>query len=272
MREESAIHGRSVSASESQIAIHGIGETVDHSAQKPILPPSETDSKPKPASSLRRWLLRGAACGLIVLSIAAGLLWTAHSSLNYQPDFYKAALVEQKPAAVRKQLAKEFVQTTLHLAQSVEREPEWNFDFTQEQVNSWLAEELPRQFGKLIPPEVTEPRVGFVGNEVEFAAQYRYKGVSTVIHGRLRPWVAEERVIAFELQSLKAGLVPVPLDKSLEEVTRDLTQRGVRVEWKQGAQGDVLYLHLDRHVDADVRITEVSISQGTLRIAGQKVR
>jgi len=166
--------------------------------------------------------------GGVLLFLAAGVAGTL-LALYHTPTFYAAALTEPADPQVRKQQAKRFVQTTMQLVDGIRNADRWSEEFSQEQVNSWLAEELPGQYRDWLPDGVREPRVRFDDGTLELAFQYDKGTWRGVVSGKVRPWVSGPGEIALEIQSLRAGLVPIPLDEVLQEVATELNNVGWRI-------------------------------------------
>ncbi len=59
----------------------------------------------------------------------------------------------------------------------------WSAVFTDEQINGWLAADLPEKFPQLLPPEIQDPRVVFAPGQLQLAC--RYTGSRT--HDRRQP-------------------------------------------------------------------------------------
>ena len=97
----------------------------------------------------RRWI----ALGLVVaaLLVVPTALWVL---LTYQPEFYRNVAIispERRHAEARK-----FVAQSLQLRNDNVNEPIWEAVFTDEQVNSWLEEDLVEHFSDQIH-QVTVP-------------------------------------------------------------------------------------------------------------------
>src|SRR5206468_3695095 len=86
--------------------------------------------------------------------------------VTHQPDFYRrtSAIAPERRHAE----AKDFVARSLQLRNDIVNEPLWEAVFTDEQVNSWLAEDLVEHFADQIPQNVHDPRVLFELDRVNF--------------------------------------------------------------------------------------------------------
>lgn len=202
---------------------------------------------------------------LAVCAAGGSLFW----ALVQVPDFYEEELATPIDPAVRKAAAKMFVQQTLRLADDIQHADRWSQEFTQRQVNSWIAEELHLKYAKLVPPGVSRPRVRFLDQTVLIGFRFEQKRFSGIVSLRLKPWVSQLNQLTLEVLSVRAGLVPIPLDNVLGEVTRQLEYAGWQTEWRQNDGNDVLIVHLDRPGRNQPVLESVDVAEGVLRIRGE---
>ncbi len=206
--------------------------------------------------------------GLIVLLVATipGLAWV---SLTHQPGFYRAMV--QLPRGEREVKAKRFMAQSLQLRNDICNEPTWEALFTDQEVNAWLAEDLVTHFADQLPPEVHEPRVVFELDRVTLAFQLDQGPFSSVIWVVARPHVPEGNVIELTLEKIRAGVLPVPADRILDRITAYAREHGLNVQWRVGEEGlPIVTLRYtpDSQRD-DVKLEQVQIQQGQIRLAGQ---
>jgi hypothetical protein len=205
---------------------------------------------------------------LILIGGALGL------SLKHQPAFYKAALADKVPVETRREQATQFEQTTLQLVNEIRFEDHWSHEITDDMVNAWLAEELPRKFGDALPPDVAAPRVKFEQGHVLLAFQARRGMWHGVISSRIRAWVSGPNELALEMESTRIGLVPIPIDEILGDLVKKLTDAGWRLEWKNSGKRDVLVINLDSDDLSEegprAVLESVDIEPKRLRISGRR--
>ena len=205
--------------------------------------------------------------GLLVVSCAAiGLHWAA----NQRPDFYQEALAKSPPAAVREKAARQFAEQTAQLVRDLQYSPAWEQEFTQTQVNAWLAEEMPKRYGDKIPRGVSDPRVEFVDGTIRIGFQLTSKRFDGVVSLELRPTVPEPNRLAITVESLYAGLLPLAPVSFTDDVSRQLDRYNVEHEWRVEEGLHVLYATVvptrgDRPV-----LEEIAVDNEKLRIAGHR--
>ena len=203
---------------------------------------------------------------LAVCAVGGSLFW----ALVQVPDFYQEELATPVDPEVRRAVAKKFVQQTLRLADDIAHADDWSQEFTQRQVNSWLAEELHAKYAKLVPPGVSRPRVRFLDKTVLIGFRFEQKRFSGIVSLRLKPWVSQPNQLTLEVMSVRAGLVPIPLDDVLGTITRRLEYSGWQTEWRQHDGNDVLIVHLERPGPHRPVLESVDVAEGVLRIHGER--
>lgn len=210
----------------------------------------------------------------LVTSLAAltgGAVWL----LTHQPGFYRAALLTHISPDERNRQSEQFVKATLQLVNEIRNEERWSQEFSEQAINSWLAEELPVKYAEWLPPDVADPRVKVEKGGVWIAFRTHRGAWSGVISGRLKVWVASPNELAIEIQSLSAGLIPIPLEDIVGRFVESMNDSGWRMQWKQSASGDVLVVSLDDAVSAEgsadrAVLEAVELLPGELRVAGRR--
>ena len=155
---------------------------------------------------------------LLLLAIGCGtgsVVW----ALRQVSGFYDEVLREEPNPAVCREEAKKFVQRTLQLIEKVQQFESWSEEFTQQQVNSWLAEELHHKYAELVPEGASDSRVRFSPGAIQIGFRFQRDGWNRVVSLKVKLWVPEPNHLAIEFKSVKAGLVPIPLENILQELT-----------------------------------------------------
>lgn len=217
---------------------------------------------------MRRY--RAVLGGLLVAVLAGGGAFALFWAVRQVPEFYEAAEAAQPDPIERQEAAKVFVQRTLNLVDGIQHADQWSEAFTQTQINSWLAEELYPNFGQLVPKGVSEPRVQLTEGVIEVGFRYHQPHWNSVVSVRARPWVPNPNQLAFEILSIRAGLVPIPLEHILHELSDHFEMEGWRVEWRELNGNDVVVLHLDRATSEQTVLEAIQITGGTIRVAGRR--
>jgi hypothetical protein len=211
----------------------------------------------------------GLVATLGVLALAAlggGVVW----ALLQVPDFYEEALTAQVEPTARKQAAETLVQQTMKLVDDINHENTWCEEFTQQQINSFLAEDLHEKYSDLMPKQVQDPRVFFSGGSIHVGFRYddkKYKGIVSV---KARPWIPAPNQLAVEIESVRAGLVPIPLEQIMTEIDKRIEAEGWHTRWTQRNGNDVVIVHFESTRKGDPVLESIEVANGTVRVAGRR--
>jgi hypothetical protein len=204
----------------------------------------------------------------VVLVTIPAIVWL---SLTYQPSYYRA--MTRSSRADRADRAKKFVAQSLQLRNDICNEPTWEAVFSDEEVNAWLAEDLITHFADQLPPEVDEPRLLFELDRITLAFQLRQRGIHSVITVVARPRVPEGNTVELTLEKIRAGILPVPADNFLDRIIDYARTHGVDVQWSRKDGYPVVVMRYTPNLDReDVRLEEVQIGNGQIRLAGRSDR
>ena len=166
--------------------------------------------------SRRRRLSLLIAGGLAVLTVLVllGLYW----AVRYEPAFYREALEIDPP--VLEKASDHMLQQTAALESAVRKKGRWEALFTAEQINGWLAVDRAKNHPDLMPPTWRDPRVAIDSKQVTIACRYQGAWLSSVLSLTVEPYVPEPNVLAVRIVRARAGLLPVPLGRVLDRLSR----------------------------------------------------
>lgn len=171
---------------------------------------------------------------LLGLCLGAGIaFWRA---LTYEPDFYRSA--RDIPAYRQESASQELEQTVRNLHDAVNRDSTWEQVFRDEDLNAWLATELPRQHARLLPTGVSEPRVAIGTERVRLAARWTAGSVSTVVSLECDVFrTPTPNEVGVRVRRVRAGAVPLSLDRWLDELKKaaQKSELPLRVESSDGS-------------------------------------
>ncbi len=207
--------------------------------------------------------------GLVVLAAIPLGLW---ASLTHKPKFYQT-LVEAQSGEDLEAEARNFVAQSLQLRNDIANEPTWEAVFSDREVNAWLAEDLITHFADQLPPEVHEPRISFEADRVTLAFGLDQGPVRSVIWVVARATVPEDNVVAFTLEKIRAGVLPVPPDRIVQTLTAQAKKNGLDITWTK--DGDFPVATIRYRADRarkDVVLERLNIRDGQIRLSGRSNR
>lgn len=189
---------------------------------------------------MARKIIRRILIGLFTLVVVAIIVaFVAYRASQAVPAFYRRVLVV---APEDSQLADDLERNVLELRNDVHKPGAWEAEFSDAQINSWLATELPKNFPRALPPGVSDPRVAVEDGRVHFACRFKGKKLQTVVSLRLDVSVTERpNVLMVRVDGARAGWLPIPFKRFMEDVTRIARDAGVGLRWTD-EEGDPVAL------------------------------
>jgi hypothetical protein len=205
----------------------------------------------------------------VVLLSAVGIAGVVAWALFQTPDFYREELSRPVAPVVRQSEAKVFIERTQQLVEDVKASDEWSQEFEQNQVNSWIIEELQGRYADLIPPGVSDPRIQFSDGSADLGFRYVRDNVTSVVSVRVRPFVPGPNQIGFEVSSIRAGLLPLPIQHVIDEAMRRTELTRLPIERKRSDDSDVFVVNLEGELPEGATVEHVAITRGRLIVKGR---
>lgn len=213
---------------------------------------------------VKRWL-RWFSVGILVIILAvAGLLW----SLARPPAFYAEEMARTVAPEVRLEQAKVVEQRTERVVESVKRGTAVVEKYEQEQLNNWLAQEVNTRSRDAIPAQIHDPRIRLGQGEVEivFRAEDPRTKVKTYVSVLARPEVTPPARLKVEILEVRAGALPLPMDKMLDEISGRLKKRGWNVAVSKSDGHDVVTIDFSAHLKKGAQIKSLQIDPGVITL------
>ncbi len=200
--------------------------------------------------------------------VAALAVLVAWQSVKQVPTFYRNSIElddEQRVAA-----SDECMQQAAMLAGDLQRSGRWQTVFTADQINGWLAIDLPKNFPDALPPEIENPRVDIQADEATLACTIHQNGQSTVVSISFDAYLVKPNVVGLRLQGVRAGLLPVPLSTVLEQISEAAQNCDIMLEWRQSHGDPVIMLTLpgDDENSAPLQLETIELRDGEIYVAG----
>jgi hypothetical protein len=206
----------------------------------------------------------------VLVAIAVPMGWSYYASQQV-PEFYEVAL-QVKPQKQRV-ASTEMFNTTMALVQDVRRRGKWEAEFTQPQVNGWLAVDLVENHAQLLDQRVSNPRVSLKAGRATLAYRYESATISTVVSVAFDVYLAKPNVVAVRIVKVRAGALPVPLKNVLDAIAEAANEAGWQIEWRQQAGDPVALVNVPEIRDEDdkskrLHLDEIEIRKGSVYLAG----
>ena len=222
-----------------------------------------------------RKFLRLAGLLVLLLILAGGAtLFLGYRATQQVPDFYDEAI--RLEPQVQQEAGDALEQHVLQLHNEVRQSGRWEAVFTDQQINGWLAYDLPRKFTEALPPGVSEPRVVIDSSQARIACRYESKRFRSVISLDLEIHLTEEpNVLAVRIHQARAGLLPLPLKRFLDEISAKAGTADVVVRWSQ-VEGDPVALvtvptRHELYPRREVHLETVELRDGEVYVAGRSL-
>jgi hypothetical protein len=209
----------------------------------------------------------------LLLAIAAVACFSVYRAARSVPDFYEAAVAEIPPEAGDK-AGDEFTATTVSLAGQARREGQWDAFFTDEQVNGWLAVDLPTKHPELLPTGYEQPRIRFAENGLQLGVRYKAPALTTVVWLDVDVQMTGTHEAALRFRRVRAGLLPLPLKQILDALTQVATDLELPLRWTN-TDGDptaVVGLPTLDNNGLQYDLESLQLSDGRLYVSGRTSR
>jgi hypothetical protein len=215
----------------------------------------------------RRSFLVGAGVFAVLIVGFFGGLWLL---LGFEPRQYtrQLATIDQQPLR-----SQEFLKVSTELVSQIAEGGPFKATFNAEQVNAYLAEGAYRDgTAKSYPEGISEPRVTFEAERIRLAFRYRSSLVNTVVSVSLKVWLpgGEPNLLAIQLESFRAGLIPISAQWLLEQISEVGRVNGVEVNWYryEGRPVAVLRFQADK-AKPTIKLTGVFLNDTEFTIQGE---
>jgi hypothetical protein len=210
-------------------------------------------------------------CGITLVFLAGGVS-VLGAVVKHEPNFYRQCQVP--PSDGRKRLALEFVSRFGNMMATVRHRSEenWSCDASEAQLNSFF-EEVWVQMGEaegLRNLGMSSPNVVLDKDHVRLAFRYGSGWFSTVISYDLKVWLVpkEANVIAVEIQSARAGGLPISNHSILHQLTEFARKQNFKVTLYRHEGNTVALLDLQgdqQHPSAVMTTLEIDTNRVSIR-------
>ena len=211
------------------------------------------------------------AAGAVAL-VAVFVLWIAFAASRRAPEFYRQALAASPEALAED--GQQFERTALDLHNQLQHDGHWQACLTQEEINGWLATDLPAKFPKALPAGVSQPRIAIDDGQFRVAARYQQDGIDTVLSLSGEAYLtAQPNELALRLDQARAGLVPLPLAQLIDDISAWAARQHLPLRWTEVRGAPVALFRLPAEWDddgnRDFLLDHLELTPGKLLLAGR---
>lgn len=206
----------------------------------------------------------------VLVAVIALVAFGLHRATHATPQFYKQAL--ERDLAAQKQASEEFLQQAMALASDIERNRRWQIVFTAEQINGWLAVDVPKNMPDAIPREVQEPRVSIQPGEATIACRLKTDQMDAVVSLTVDVFVSAPNEIAVCFRRASLGALRVPIREVLEPLSRAAAQADLQLVWRQQDGHPVAVILLDdgpSESNRRVELEAIELGDGEMLVTGK---
>jgi hypothetical protein len=219
----------------------------------------------------RRYFLVTTGTFLALVGALTGVLLLL---VRYEPRWYKQAAVAD--AAKKDQESREFLNEFGDmLSNIVNNERDWQHTFTDAQINSFLDVGFKEKglAGRLLPEEISDPRVVIEPDRMHLAFRYRWGALHTIVSLDFNVWLApgEPNVIALEMAGFHVGALPISVQSMLEDISKVIRDNGIEINWyRQPDTGKpVAVLRFQKDERTTMQLQAVHLTQGAITLSGR---
>jgi hypothetical protein len=177
-----------------------------------------------------------------------------------QPD------VSQAEAAARRVVTKA---AACHAA--ISRPGAWEAAVTADELNAWLAIDLPRNHRQVLPRGVSQPRLLFQPKHALIGTRVGYGRLTAVASLDFEIQLRDVNHLAIVLEQARLGAIPLPRPPILRELARRIAMLGMVTDLRMLDGRLVLMVYIPSTYDAggtSYWLESLSIGAGELLLAG----
>lgn len=207
--------------------------------------------------------------------VAVGILLAALGGLIFHvPAFYG----ERSAAAggvESEQLARRMVTKASSLYAAVRRPGSWETAFSDREANAWLAIDLPRNHGRLLPRGCADPRVRFGPKRLTAAVRVGPPFLSAVAWVELDVELRDVNQLGIVVADARLGAIPIPRGPILRKVAETAESVGLFVDFRRLDGRPMLVVYIPSASAAaavSCRLESFAIAEGEVLAAGETRR
>jgi hypothetical protein len=194
----------------------------------------------KEPSRVHSWFRRVFIALMLTIVAMCVFAWYAYQTAQVVPVYYQE-LLEQPPEELA-EAGDQFESQLLEFQNVAIEVGEWQADFTQDQINGWIASDVPQKFPDAIPTNISKPRIALNENEVKIIFRFESTRFSGIVEASGDAFCTERlNEIAIRIHHLKSGLVSLPIAPWTDRISKMFEESRVPIQWTED-DGDMVAL------------------------------
>ena len=243
-----------------------------------LIPPAASAPSGAQIVKKRSWQsLRGAALGGGVVLVAAAAI--VAFLLSYEPTFYRQAMAAAADGPENEARARRLVTKASALHAAVMRGPapaaarpgRWETAIRDDELNAWLAIDLPRSHPSWLPRGVVAPRLAFRPRHAAVGVRVGRAPFTAVASGEFEIVLRDVNQFGIVLEQARLGAIPLPRAALVRDLERRIGKLGLPTDLRRLDGRLMLVVHVPTSRDAGAsshRIESLSLTEGELLMAG----
>jgi hypothetical protein len=218
------------------------------------------------SASVRRrtglWIAATAAAIVAVTIVVVAVV------ASWSPEFYRQRL----DVTAAETAARRLVSDASALQASIVREGPWEAAFTENDINGWLAVDLPRNHGRLLPDWLAEPRVRLEPRRIRLAARVGRGLASAVAAVTAEVVLREPNQLGIVVEDAQLGGLPLPRGPVLAELRRCCDQLGMVTSVRRLDDRSLLVVYIPSTRESGGLshwLETLTLGDGSIAITGQ---
>jgi hypothetical protein len=221
-----------------------------------------------PAPKWRRRLGWSALVVVLLIGVVGYYLFREATAV---PEFYVQALA-RPPSEPPKVAAERVEREVLDVQNRLEQAEPWQLVLKDEDLNAWLATDLPKKAPNALPKEIEDPRIAIGADAIHIACKHQKLGGGVLSLALVPTLTDKPNELAVKVQSFTLGRLPLPQRQYLDEVSRESAKAGLHLRWEDHSGKAVALIDIPEHYenlkDRTIHVESVQVHDGELVIRG----
>lgn len=205
--------------------------------------------------------------------MAAAVVVTVAALVGHQPDFYRRAVGPGDPQV--EQQSRRLVSKVSALQASWTRTGDWEAVLDEDEINAWLATDLPRNHSRLLPAGMADPRVALEPGRIVVAVRVSRWSLSVVATCRAEVVLRDVNRLGVVVEHVSLGRMPLPVGPVLRDIVRRLSTAGLPTDLRRIDGRQILVISLPAAPDPTAlghTLDRLTIDTGSVVFAGRTIR